>query len=325
MLTSRSVGRHGRDGSPSSRISPSVGSLEARRPSAASSSCRSPTGRAARRTRRCAIVEVEVVDRGRRRRSAWSASSGPRLALAGSRRSPSASPVLSASTVRARSPCARTAAAAARRARSQSARSTSISVPIALMVGETPKRIADQIRTGSGCGSTAGGEERRARSRRRRARSRAARRRRSPATSAGSSDQPHAPGSGCAPRSIAACSTSGVQRCQPAAHDDRHVGDRERDVGEHDRRAARAACPSWVNNSSADDAGDDLGGHQRDQHQDVGAARPSATATRTSPNASSVPSDNEPTSIVTAAISSAGDSDSSATRRRRSRWYHCER
>ena len=31
---------------------------------------------------------------------------------------------------------------------------TSISVPIALMVGVTPKRIADQIRTGSGCGDS---------------------------------------------------------------------------------------------------------------------------------------------------------------------------
>ena len=83
----------------------------------------------------------------------------------------------------------------------------SISVPIALIVGVTPKRIADQMRTGSGCGDSpvvknestkssndereheqAGGDDRR--------------------PQRGQHDEPQRL-QRVAPRSIAACSTSG--------------------------------------------------------------------------------------------------------------------
>ena len=60
----------------------------------------------------------------------------------------------------ARSRACRTAAAESPRARSRVSDTTIISVPIALIVGSSPNRIADQIRTGSGCSVLAGREER---------------------------------------------------------------------------------------------------------------------------------------------------------------------
>ena len=59
-------------------------------------------------------------------------------------------------------------------------------------------------------------------------------RRGSPATAPGSTTS-RTVCSWVAPRSIAACSTSWAEARQPRAHDHRHVGDRERDVGDHDR------------------------------------------------------------------------------------------
>ena len=55
---------------------------------------------------------------------------------------------------RARSRAARTARGRAIASAIAIVEIASISVPIALIVGVTPKRIADQMRTGSGCGDS---------------------------------------------------------------------------------------------------------------------------------------------------------------------------
>ena len=138
--------------------------------------------------------------------------------------------------------------------------------PIALIVGVTPKRIADQMRTGSGCGDSPVVKNDRTKS------SKLSANTSSPAARmAGHSSGSVTSRNVCqrvAPRSSAAFSTS----CPIEAKRPRTTTvtyEIENVMWPRMIVVSESCSPIWVNSSSADDARHDLGRDQREQHQHV--------------------------------------------------------
>ena len=148
---------------------------------------------------------------------------------------------------------------------------TSMKVPIALIVGRTPKRICVQIRTGSGCGLSPVVKNDRTKSSKERANTSR------PAAMIGRPER----GQRHQPEGLPARGAQvhrgvlhlAAERREPRAHHHRHVGDRERDVRQDDR-GKRELEPHLREQKQRGGAGHDLRRDERDQHQHVRAVRP---------------------------------------------------
>ncbi len=95
---------------------------------------------------------------------------------------------------------------------------------------------------------------------------------------------------GVAPRSAAGFFVRSADREQPTAHDHHHVGDREGHVPEDLRERAGVDEGEQVREHQKQrHAHDDLGGHQREQHQEVRRRLSRGRASGPSPSARATP------------------------------------